>query len=226
MIRAAAALVLLCLSLLNGGVDAYVGATSLGGSLYLVNKTYRLTQAYEPPDLVQVGVPRLTSDVRMRREAAGMLEALFEAALGDGCKLVAVSGYRSYDRQAAIYRRKVSSLGSEGKAGLLVAPPGASEHQLGLAMDVGRRGNPILNAAFGSSREGQWLADNAHRFGFIIRYKAEWTADTGYSYEPWHQRYVGADHARALRALDIPLEAYVRRLAEKHFGEYIATSRP
>jgi len=102
-----------------------------------------------------------------------------------------------------------------------VAPPGASEHQLGLAMDLGRKGKTNLNAAFGSSEEGAWVRDHAHEFGFIIRYKADWSDITGYADEPWHIRYVGRDHAGRIHELDIPLEHYIEQLRLAYFGEYI-----
>lgn len=136
--------------------------------------------------------------------------------------LVAVSGYRSYEQQKAIFARKQNTSGSTEKAMLLVAPAGASEHQLGLAMDIGRRSSSNLNGAFGKSKEGQWVRENAHLFGFIIRYKAEWTGITGYADEPWHIRYVGEEHAQAINALNVPLETYIESLALQSFGEYYA----
>lgn len=220
MISRIASLFLLCLSLVQTGIGSYADHTSLGGTLYLVNRTYRLTQAYEPDDLVELNVRKLTSGIQLRREAAGMLEELFNAAKEMKMTLVAVSGYRSYDRQDAIFRRKQRTSESLEKAMLLVAPPGASEHQLGLALDIARRDSANLNGAFGKSKEGLWLKENAHHFGFIIRYKAEWTAITGYADEPWHIRYVGKEHAQAIYSLNIPLETYVEKLAIQAFGEY------
>jgi D-alanyl-D-alanine carboxypeptidase len=222
LIRQFAALLMMCLSLAGTGIKGYVSQTSLGGNLYLVNRTYRLTQAYAPVDLVTVNVKKASDDVMMRQEAARMLEGLFKAAAQEGHSLVAVSGYRSFSRQGAIYRRKVNILGSAEKAQLLVAPPGASEHQLGLAMDVARRSSANLNSVFGRSAEGKWLAENAHRFGFIIRYRAEWTGITGYADEPWHIRYIGEEHAGVIRLRDIPLESYVQELAKENFGVYLA----
>ena len=222
MIRQIAAIFMICLSLTGTGISGVVSQTSLGGNLYLVNRTYRLTQAYAPDDLVTVNVKKASGDVMMRKEAALMLEGLFQAAKEEGHSLVAVSGYRSYSRQNAIYRRKITTTGSVEKAQLLVAPPGSSEHQLGLAMDVARRSSENLNSAFGRSEEGKWLAENAPRFGFIIRYRTEWTGITGYADEPWHIRYIGEGHARAIRLMDVPLETYVQKLAEENFGAYLA----
>ena len=145
-------LVMLCFSLTQAGVQSYVTQTNLGGELYLVNRTYRLTSLYQPDDLVKPGVKLLYAGITMRKEAARHMEELFEAAKQEGCILVAVSGYRSYEKQEILFERKVKNTGSVKKAQLLVAPPGASEHQLGLAMDVGRTSSTNLNKHFGLSK--------------------------------------------------------------------------
>ncbi len=204
----------------QGGIQATVDETTLGGNLYLVNRTFQLAQDYVPPDMVKPAVKSQGGSITLRQEAALALEALFAAAKEERHTLVAISGYRSFGTQNAIYRRKVSSTGSAEKAGLLVALPGSSEHQLGLAVDIGRISNTQLNQSFGRSKEGQWVSENAHRFGFIIRYKAEWTEITGIADEPWHIRYVGQTHAEQLFKRDIPLETYVYELNEASFGAY------
>ena len=79
-------------------------------------------------------------------------------------------------------------------------------------MDVARQKNTSLNASFGSSPEGIWLAENCYRFGFILRYQEQWTEITGYAYEPWHIRYVGEEHALRIQELDIPLDEYISSL--------------
>ncbi|HCX79846.1 MAG TPA: peptidase M15 [Firmicutes bacterium] len=219
MIAKLLSLFIAAFAIAQGGMNACVDQTSLGGNLYLVNRTFQLAQDYVPPDLIKPAVRSMGGSVLMRQEAASALEAMFEAARADGHILVAVSGYRSFDKQHIIYRRKVASTGA-AKAGLLVADPGSSEHQLGLAMDLGRRSSTNLNQAFGRSGEGQWVRENAHRFGFIVRYKAEWTEVTGIADEPWHIRYVGLPHAAEMQRLDIPLEQYVYQLSEASFGAY------
>ena len=207
-------LILTLLSLGQGTVDAYVDQMSLGGNLFLINREFSIEQSYVPCDLVRPDVPCLYSDITMRREAAKALELLFQAAKDEmGYDLVAVSGYRSYGKQRDIHQNKVNQVGKKN-ALRVSAPPGCSEHQLGLAMDIGRKKSPGLNASFGDSPEGQWVAENCHRFGFIIRYKAEWEEITGYAYEPWHIRYVGAEHAFRIYELDIPFEYYIRQLRQ------------
>ena len=211
------ALLMICLSLGQHSLTGLVDQTNLGGNLYLVNRTYRLTEHYVPPDLVRPNVKGTNGEILMRQEAARALEALFAGASQEGHVLVAVSGYRSFGTQRAIYQRKINNSGKKA-AQLLVAPPGASEHQLGLAMDIGRRSSAGLNASFGKSKEGQWVAEHAHRFGFIIRYKAEWTDTTGYAYEPWHLRYVGVDHATEIDRRNLPFETYIEELTNINHG--------
>lgn len=210
-----AKLLTLFLSLLalgQGTIDAYVDQMSLGGNLFLVNRSYMISEDYVPRDLVKPNVPMTNSSITMRKEAAGALEKMFAAAQAEkGYRLIAVSGYRSYGQQSAIFERKVKAVGKKA-AMLLVAPPGSSEHQLGLAMDLGCKRNSSLTESFGNTDEGAWVRENCARFGFIIRYKAEWTETTGYSYEPWHVRYVGEEHAQRIAEMDIPLEDYIAQL--------------
>ncbi|NLC31979.1 MAG: M15 family metallopeptidase [Clostridiales bacterium] len=212
------AILTLFLNLSQTTIDNYVAQTNLGGYLYLVNQTYQLGEDYIPGDLQQPAAAGNSSGTLMRKQAADHLDALFASAKEAGYTLIAVSGYRSFATQRNIYSRKLSSGAKNAK--LYVAPPGASEHQLGLAMDLGRKGKTKLNAAFGSSDEGAWVAENAHRFGFIIRYKDGWQDITGYAPEPWHVRYVSQEHAQHIFELDIPLEQYVEQLSLASFGEY------
>ena len=209
MLSKTLAMLMVLMSLGQGVIGDYEDQLSLGGTLFLVNREYMITADYVPDDLVMPSVQRTSSSVLMRKEAAEALEALFNAAKQEhNYTLVAVSGYRSYQTQQNIYRRRVKNAGQK-KADLYVALPGSSEHQLGLAMDVGRRSNTKLKAAFGDSPEGKWLAENCYRFGFILRYKQEWTETTGYAYEPWHIRYVGLEHALRIKELSIPFEDYI-----------------
>ena len=209
---------MMLLSLGQDVIGQYADEMSLGGNLFLVNRDYALASDYVPNDLTRPDVQMTSSNIKMRSEAAAALEEMFQAAKDEmGYTLVAVSGYRSYGQQSAIFERKVKNVGKKA-ALLLVAPPGCSEHQLGLAMDLGCKRNTSLTESFINTPEGAWVAENAHRFGYIIRYKEEWTEITGYSYEPWHVRYVGKEHAQRIHALDIPLEYYIAQLQEARFA--------
>lgn len=224
----AARLLALFLALMNlgqGTIDRYEDQMSLGGYLFLVNRDYVLSSDYQPDDLVKPDVRCTYSNITMREEAAHALERMFQAAQAEeGYTLIAVSGFRSYGQQSAIFERKVKNVGKKN-AMLLVAPPGASEHQLGLAMDLGTPQNQKLNEAFGDTKAGQWVRDNCHRFGFIIRYKDEWTEITGYADEPWHVRYVGVEHAERIHELNIPLEYYIETLRMVQYDKIPDTER-
>lgn len=185
----------------------------LGGLLQLVNRQNKVSKTYVPelvqPD-VQTRKASLEKNILMRPEAALALEKMFQAAyLENGYTLLAASGYRSFGIQQILFNSKVEDTGSREKAQWRVAPAGTSEHQLGLAMDIQAPSHLNLNTAFGSTEEGAWAGENAHRFGYILRYKTDWRDLTGISDEPWHFRYVGIAHATAMYELDIPLETYV-----------------
>lgn len=184
----------------------------VASTLVLVNREHKLSYAYVPEVLVLPEVaaaPGKEEAIYLRPEAAEALERLFGEAAAAGHALYAISGYRSYTTQKAIYQRKVDAVG-EARAGLTVAPPGASEHQLGLAMDI--NGHTTVKQglvqAFGESPEGQWVNENAHLFGFIIRYPQGKTKITGYAWEPWHLRYVGVEDATQVYTLGVTFEEY------------------
>lgn len=193
-------------TLLGGSMDAALPDKDIDGTLFLINRQNAVSELYVPPvrEVVANGMNQ-----SMRDDAATALEEMFEAAKEDGVRLSVVSGYRSYSKQATIYQRKVATTGSEEKADELVARAGTSEHQLGLAMDVSKNGSSSLNERFAETEEGQWVYQNAHRFGFIVRYLEGYEEITGYSYEPWHVRYVGREHAAAIYASQEPMETYM-----------------
>ena len=211
MLKRILSLILIFLSMGQESVRQMEDQLSLGGNLFLVNKEYMIGADYVPDDLVMPDVKKSSSAVLMRKEAAQALEEMFAAAKEEKITLVAVSGYRSYQTQRAIYNRRRKAAG-KAHVERFVAVPGASEHQLGLAMDVSRSKTAGLKASFGKTKEGIWLAENCYRFGFILRYRQEWEDVTGYGYEPWHIRYVGKEHALRIRELDVPLEEYVEAL--------------
>lgn len=163
----------------------------------VVNKQHPLQPlSYAPSDLVGVGSGQL-----MRSEAASALSTLLQASAQAGQSMSALSGYRSYATQSAVYNNYVRTDG-QASADTYSARPGHSEHQTGLAVDVGN-GTCNLYACFGNTAAGQWLAANAHLYGFIIRYPDGKTAITGYQYEPWHLRYVGVDLATEMQSKKI-----------------------
>jgi len=183
----------------------------------LVNKDRNLSSTYVPSDLsvpnVTFAISEYAEKKNMRREAGSALEKMFLAAQASGLTLVAVSGYRSYATQQTIFNNKVSLVGFTN-AVKVSAQPGQSEHQTGLAMDVSCWSQGAqLTTAVGDTPEGKWLAQNAKDYGFIIRYQLGKETITGYSYEPWHVRYVGVTHAKAIAAGNLTLEEYLYRIA-------------
>lgn len=170
---------------------------ALGSMTQLVNKNHSIPRDYVPADLVWVSLPS-TRDTQLRAEAAQQLIKLFDGASAQGLTLYCSSGYRSYATQAAIYQWHVEMYGVAG-AELVSARPGMSEHQLGLAMDVTSASASFdLVESFGTTAEGQFVRDHAHKYGFIVRYPQGKTHITGYAYEPWHLRYLGVPVATAI----------------------------
>lgn len=180
----------------------------------LVNKNYSLPEDYEPQDLILLDVPLYNEDVNnegnyLRKEAANALKNLFSAAFKEGHELIARSGYRSYETQVSLYQRYVENDGVEA-ADTYSARPGHSEHQTGLTVDITSDSvHGGLTEAFGETEEGKWVKENAHRFGFIIRYPQDRVSETGYQYEPWHLRYVGIESATEIYNDQLILEDYV-----------------
>lgn len=165
----------------------------------VVNKLRPLQPAtYAPTDIVRVPVP-YANEPFLRQEAADAVVALFAAAEAEaGLRMQAQSAYRSYDVQVRVYNGIVASRGQD-YADVRSAQPGHSEHQTGLAIDISSLPAVCaLDPCFGDTDHGRWLAANAHRFGFHLRYQPEMTPITGYSYEPWHFRYVGVELATEL----------------------------
>ena len=170
----------------------------------VVNKQRPLIPVdFTPPDLVAVKVAH-TWAPELRAEAARALETLFVAARSEAAlSLESNSAFRSYASQVEVYTKDVTSKGVAA-ADVSTARPGMSEHQTGLTIDIGpESGTCRLNVCFADTAEGHWLADNAWRFGYLLRYPADKFEVTGYEFEPWHFRYVGTDLAAELHSTGI-----------------------
>lgn len=181
--------------------------------LVVSNKERNLPENYKPKDLVIPNVPfpfeENVEKKYMRKEAAEALEKLFADAKKENLQLYAMSGFRSYERQRDVFAANVKKLGEEN-ARRVSASPGQSEHQTGLAMDVTCPEIDFqLTVEFEQTREGKWVLENAHKYGFIIRYPKGKEAITGYDYEPWHLRYVGKEHAAYMKEHHLTLEEYL-----------------
>ena len=161
------------------------GVTTVGGIL-LVNKVYSLPEDYGG----ELDSGAYAAWVRMKEET--------------GYDFTLLSGYRSYQRQQELFDYWVEPDGYEA-ALMESALPGRSEHQSGLAMDVGK-----LEYEYAHTDEGIWLAENCHKYGFIIRYPEDKTEITGYIYEPWHIRYLGESTAKLVHDSGLTLEEFLK----------------
>ncbi|WP_165843751.1 Ig-like domain-containing protein [Planococcus halotolerans] len=176
------------------GSGSAVEPTYIDGIL-VVNKKYGLPPSYAP------GV---------NQTAQSALNRMLADAEKAGHELSVISSYRSYSYQEELYNRYVNTHGEE-QAKRFAALPGHSEHQTGLAFDLGgtESQDDWLSGSFGDTPAGKWLAENAHKYGFIVRYPKGKEAITGYIYEPWHFRYLGVDTATDVYNSGLTLEEYL-----------------
>ncbi len=140
-------------------------------------------------------------------------EEMYTAAKKDGITLTPYSAYRSYERQKNNYinltkqyksQYKLSEEDAARKAATVILPPGTSEHNLGLAMDICNTRDDFAN-----TKEFKWLTENAHKYGFILRYTADKQDITGIVPEPWHWRFVGVEYAEEIKNSGLCLEEYL-----------------
>lgn len=196
---------------LSNHKNAYLSRANESNNKYLilVNKQNPLQFDYEPEDLAKPNIKFLSDTSEesryMDKKAAKALEKLFKVAKEENINLIGSSAYRSYKSQVKIFRDKIESKGVD-YANSYVAKPGKSEHQSGLAIDVTNESRCFDK----TSVEARWLADNAHRFGFILRYPEGKEEITGYNYEPWHIRYVDKDVAKDIYDRNTTLEEYLK----------------
>jgi D-alanyl-D-alanine carboxypeptidase len=179
----------------------------------IVDKLHPLKPKDFTPDLASPKISlRLSSaspEMQVSSQAAQALEDLVAAAKQEGLQLMLASGYRSYATQVTVYGNEVKKNGQK-VADTESARPGFSEHQTGLAADL----EPVsrkceVQACFADLPEGKWLAENAYNYGFVIRYDEGKSKVTGYTYEPWHVRFVGKTLAEEIHKQgNPPLETF------------------
>ena len=174
--------------------------------LVLVNKNNQLSNDYIPKNLESISLRYANKDKYLRKEAKDAFEKLSSEAAALGYRIVAVSAYRDYNYQNELFNYYVEEKGLEYALDCS-AKPGHSEHQTGLAVDVEGENKDYDN--FEDTKEFSWMKDNAHRFGFILRYPKGKEHITGFKYEPWHYRYVGINIATEIYEKNITLEEYL-----------------
>jgi len=185
--------------------------------LVLVDKQNRLPADYIPHDLVRLNEysNRLLlnrSDLSLRRALMPDLLAMIEAADQDGISILVSSTYRSYDYQAGLFQRNLERFGEE-RARTFSAEPGASQHQLGTALDFGD-----ITPAFAETAAGSWVRDNAQIFGFSLSYPQNLEQLTGYIWEPWHYRWI--------TRLGTEIEQEFFDGIQQHFLEFLDSAEP
>ena len=186
---------------------------SCNSPLVLVDQQHRLSSNYVPPDLVypyNYGVPTTGYGELLRYGTAVNLSRMAADARASGVYLSLASGWRSYYTQALLYNHWSSVYGPG--AGGLSAPPGASQHQLGTAVDLTNAyAGYGVSQSFGSSYAYNWLLKNARYYGFVLSYPSGSKYHTGYWWEPWHWRYVGVQNAMNIVNSGLGLQGYLER---------------
>lgn len=185
--------------------------------LVLANKTTPLGEDYSPDDLETLEC-RTNKKMYLRKDAANALEAMMLAMNAEGISDVFVtSAYRSYTYQVGLFDKYVSEHMADGmskeeaiEAALeYSAQPGTSEHQTGLCLDLMTDNMTDLDESFENTAAFRWLSENAHKYGFILRYPEDKVDLTGYKYEPWHYRFVGRTAATEIYNSGLCLEEYL-----------------
>lgn len=183
---------------------------------FLINEEFPLEKGYTP-ELAQV-----QGTFMMDERCAEYAREMIKAAEEDGVYLNVVSAYRSIQKQQENLEAYTQRLIADGmseedaRAAALteIAEPGTSEHNAGLSLDILTSDwwetHDDVTADFENTEEFLWLQSNAHKYGFILRYPEEWEHVTGYTYEPWHYRFVGVYYANEIRQSDLPFEYYYK----------------
>lgn len=177
----------------------------------IVNKLRPIPVTFVPdlivPD-VQLRLSAQDEQMQINTTTAPAVKEMFTAAKNDGVNLVFGSGYRSTTQQQKFYDAYVAKDGKAG-ADTYSARPGYSEHQTGFAFDItSPDGKCHLEICWADTPEGQWIASNAYKYGFVIRYPKGNKSITGYQYEPWHVRFVGQDLAKEINQTNKTLEEF------------------
>lgn len=206
----------------QGLAGAQVSSLQSDWRMVLVNPNVKLPDDYT----VETETADAATGKELQTEAAEAYRQMAKAAEADGVSLMLCSGYRSVEYQQGLFDKKVEQCLSEGlsqedaeiKAATIVAAPGHSEHNTGLAADIVTPDHQMLDTAFEQTPAFAWLSQHAAEYGFILRYPRDKTAITGIIYEPWHYRYVGADNAAAILQSGGCLEEYLAKLTISDFN--------
>jgi len=180
-------------------------------SLILVNKWNPIPDGYE------VKLTKLKNGLSVDERCYPDLHRMMDDCRADGLEPVICSAYRTQEKQESLFERQIGKWKDKGysdeqakiKAAELVAVPGTSEHQLGLALDIVDNDYQMLDEEQENTAVQQWLMNNSWKYGFILRYPTDKKEITGITYEPWHYRYVGVDNAKAVYESGLCLEEFL-----------------
>ena len=178
--------------------------TYLYKNYILLNKYNLVSKSYKPKNLVQVSTEYAKENILLTEETKNQFILMAEAAKKENLTLYAISGYRDYTYQENLYNNYYSIDGN--KANEYSSKPGHSEHHTGLAIDISNKTTSYEE--FDKTEEFKWMQENAHKYGFILRYPEDKTNETLYQYEPWHYRYVGTNVSTYLYENNLTLEEY------------------
>ena len=206
-------LVFLLLAALLAGLALPVFAQKDDPLLTLVNPWNTISQDWKV-DLVSVG-----NGHKVDKTCYNDLVAMLDACKAAGFRPVIRSSYRTQATQKQLYENKVNQWKGYGyaeeearkQAAAIVAPPGTSEHQLGWAVDLVDASYQVLNEKQATMPAQKWLMEHSWEYGFILRYPVNKSDVTGIIYEPWHYRYVGREHAKAIYESGLCLEEWLEQ---------------
>lgn len=177
-----------------------------------------LVNAQNPfPANLEPRLKKVQGNFKLEVKAAEALIEMMADAKKEGIDLLVVSAYRPRAKQEQLYNNKVQEFVQQGfsqdkaavQAAAIVAPPGTSEHNTGLAADIVTPTYQRLNKGFAETAAAKWMAANAHKYGFILRYPEGKQDITGIIFEPWHFRYVGVEDAAKIKEAGLCLEEYL-----------------
>lgn len=172
-------------------LDDVILSSKKDNLLILIDKNHLLDKAYRPEDIIKLSGYKNRAyvldriDIELAKCAEAPLQEMAAAARKDGVKIVVSSGYRPYNYQSDLFNNYIKWYG-EQKAKKFSAPPGASQHQLGTAIDFG-----TIDDAYSNTPAGKWLEKNAWKYGWSLSYPKDYEKITGYVWECWHYRYIG-----------------------------------
>jgi D-alanyl-D-alanine carboxypeptidase len=185
--------------------------------IMLINKQHPIPESYE------FTLATIKGSMKCDERIIPELQQMMQAAQKSGVILVIRSPYRDYERQIYLFNRKIkaymkkkmSYLEAYRTTAQTVTIPGASEHQVGLALDITSNSYTTLTQGFADTKEGKWLANHSYEYGFILRYPDGKEDITGISFEPWHFRYVGKTAAKYMFEHDLTLEEFTMQLNDQ-----------